>query len=88
MKAYIRRIEEVEPLVNACVDQRFEEALKEAKEVDRFLSGDSKSEVEIERDTPLLGVPFSCKESIAVQGNTLSRSTCTSNPVPPTIKLD
>ena len=68
MKSYIKRVKEVEPLINACVDQRFEKALKEAREVDNFLSGSTKSEDEIARDKPLLGVPFSCKESIGVKG--------------------
>lgn len=68
MNEYIKRLKEVEPLVNACVDQRFEDAIKEAKEVDNFLSTTEKSEEELEKDTPLLGVPFSCKESMGVKG--------------------
>lgn len=68
MKAYIKRIKEVDPLINACVDQRFEAALKEAKDVDLFLATSTKSEEQLEKDTPLLGVPFSCKESIGVKG--------------------
>ena len=68
MKAYIKRIKQIEPLVNACVDQRFEAALKDAKEVDKFLSTTSKSEEEIEKETPLLGVPFTCKEAIGIKG--------------------
>lgn len=69
LNVYIKRIKEVEPIVNACVDQRFEAALKEARQVDEFLSTTSKSEEEVENETPLLGVPFSCKESIGVKGN-------------------
>ncbi|GFY75255.1 fatty-acid amide hydrolase 2 [Trichonephila inaurata madagascariensis] len=48
--------------------ERYEAALKEAKEVDKFLAKGTKSEEEIARDTPLLGVPFSCKEAIGVEG--------------------
>ena len=68
MKAYIKRITEVEPLINACVDQRFSDALKEARDVDSFLSSNTKTEEEIAKEMSLLGVPFSCKETIGVKG--------------------
>ncbi|GIX70103.1 fatty-acid amide hydrolase 2-A [Caerostris darwini] len=68
MNAYIKRAKSVHPYINAFVDQRFEEALKDAKEVDKFLESGTKSEKDIARDTPLLGVPFSCKETIGVTG--------------------
>ena len=69
MKAYIKRIKEVEPLINACTDERFDDALSEAKEVDRFLQTTDKSEDTIAIETPLLGVPFTCKEAVGVKGN-------------------
>ena len=69
MKAFIERIQEVEPYINACIDQRFEEALKEAKDVDSFLLSTTMSEEEIQNQTPLLGVPFSCKENVGVKGS-------------------
>lgn len=68
MKVYIKRIQEVEPFINACVDQRFEYALNEAVEVDHFLLNSTISEEEIENGMPLLGVPFSCKENVGVKG--------------------
>lgn len=68
MNAYINRIKEVEPYVHACIDQRFEEALKEAKDVDNFLLNTIMTEQEIQNNTPLLGVPFSCKENVGVKG--------------------
>ncbi|XP_054714204.1 fatty-acid amide hydrolase 2-B-like [Uloborus diversus] len=68
MKAYISRVKEVEPLINSCVDQRFEDALKEAQEADRLIASGSKTEEELARELPLLGVPFSCKEAIGVKG--------------------
>lgn len=68
MAAYIQRIKVVEPLINACPDHRFEDAMKDAVEVDRFLASTSKSEEDIAKETPLLGVPFTCKESVGVKG--------------------
>ncbi|GFR24820.1 fatty-acid amide hydrolase 2 [Trichonephila clavata] len=68
MKVYIERAKAVHPLINAAVDERFDEALKNAKEVDKFLDSKRKSEEDIAKDTPLLGIPFSCKETIGVTG--------------------
>nr|XP_042907650.1 fatty-acid amide hydrolase 2-A isoform X1 [Parasteatoda tepidariorum]XP_042907651.1 fatty-acid amide hydrolase 2-A isoform X2 [Parasteatoda tepidariorum] len=68
MRAYINRIRLVEPYINAVVDERYDEALEDARRVDRFLESGEKTVAEIERDEPLLGVPFTCKESIGVKG--------------------
>lgn len=68
MTAYIQRCKEVDPLINAVTDERYEEALKEAIAVDRMLASTSKSEQQLASEKPLLGVPFSCKESIGVKG--------------------
>lgn len=68
MATYIQRIKEVEPQINACPDQRFEDAMKDAVEVDRFFASTGKSEEEIAKETPLLGIPFTCKESVGVKG--------------------
>jgi len=70
MRAFVVRTRQVQPLLNCVVDERFEEALKEAQQVDRFIRSGAKSPEQMERDTPLLGVPISVKESIAVQGDT------------------
>ncbi|XP_054715337.1 fatty-acid amide hydrolase 2-A-like [Uloborus diversus] len=67
MKAYIKRVQEVEPFINSCVDQRFEEALKEA-EVSDIIIASGKTEEELAKELPLLGVPFSCKEAVGVTG--------------------
>lgn len=58
----------MDPIINACLDHRFDEAVKDAKEIDIFISSGTKSEADIEQDTPLLGVPFSVKEFIGVKG--------------------
>lgn len=68
VKAYIERIKEVQPIINAIVDERYEDALKEAKAVDDLIQSGTKTEEQIAKDTPFLGVPFSCKEAIGVKG--------------------
>ncbi|KAF8778273.1 Fatty-acid amide hydrolase 2-A like protein [Argiope bruennichi] len=67
MKTYVERAKIVHPYINAATDERYEDALKDAKKVDEFLASGAKSELEIARDTPLLGVPFTCKEAIGVK---------------------
>ena len=51
-----------DPLVNAMVDDRFADALEEAKSIDRAL--DNGEQVQ----GPLLGVPFTGKDSHSVKG--------------------
>ncbi|CAL1299385.1 unnamed protein product [Larinioides sclopetarius] len=65
---YISRIQEVNPCINAAVNFRFEKALEEAQLIDEFIASDQKTEEELERDKPFLGVPLSVKELIAVEG--------------------
>ena len=67
--ACIERIKEVNSLINAVVDERYEEALEEARRCDRILSTLSEPALDqIRLDQPLLGVPFSTKEGIKVAG--------------------
>uniref|UniRef100_A0A1B0DF22 Uncharacterized protein n=1 Tax=Phlebotomus papatasi TaxID=29031 RepID=A0A1B0DF22_PHLPP len=68
VKAYIDRCRQVNHLLNAIVQDRFDEALLEARAVDDFLSSTTKSVEDIERETPLLGVPVTVKESIGLCG--------------------
>lgn len=68
MNAYIERVKEVNPIVNAVVGFRFEQALEEAKRIDELISSNYKTEEEMEREMPFLGVPFSVKEMLAVEG--------------------
>jgi fatty acid amide hydrolase len=61
VEAHVRRIEEVNPRLNAIVVRRFEEALREAERADaRRARGEAVG--------PLGGVPFTVKESFDVQG--------------------
>lgn len=70
VRAYIDRIKDVNPILNAVSEDRFKDAVKQAEDVDRLLESKSKSVDMIERDTPLLGVPMTVKESCQVKGET------------------
>ncbi|XP_042907643.1 fatty-acid amide hydrolase 2-A-like isoform X3 [Parasteatoda tepidariorum] len=70
VRAFAERCRVVNPLINAIVDERYDDALNDARTVDKFLSSTDKSEEQIAKETPLLGVPFSCKEAIGVKGMT------------------
>ncbi|KAL0970165.1 hypothetical protein UPYG_G00238270 [Umbra pygmaea] len=66
VQAYIDRIQNVNPLLNAMVQDRFAAALLEAAQVDKLIQEDNVSVVEDR--LPLLGVPISIKEAFALQG--------------------
>lgn len=68
VEAYIQRIKEVNPALNAIASDRFAEALADADKVDEFLSTVNMNEETIEKQTPFLGVPFTVKESVGVKG--------------------
>lgn len=60
-KTYIEHIKQINPIINAVVEDRFEEALEEAKQMDKNIDTHS-------YDKPLYGVPISIKESFNVNG--------------------
>ena len=65
--AFIERIKVVNPIVNAVVDRRFAEAIQEARDMDAKLdAGEAAAHALLQ--LPLLGVPITVKESIAVKG--------------------
>uniref|UniRef100_UPI0037E8E1BE fatty-acid amide hydrolase 2-B n=1 Tax=Semicossyphus pulcher TaxID=241346 RepID=UPI0037E8E1BE len=68
VQAYIDRIQEVNPLLNAIVKDRFDAALQEAAQADKLIEEETGGEEVLEDRLPLLGVPLSVKESYAVQG--------------------
>ncbi|KRF83322.1 fatty-acid amide hydrolase 2-A isoform X1 [Drosophila virilis] len=70
VEAYIERCRQVNPLINAIVQDRFEEALEEAREIDNVIAMGINSVESMEEHTPLLGIPVTVKESIAVKGLT------------------
>ncbi|OQR66990.1 fatty-acid amide hydrolase 2-like [Tropilaelaps mercedesae] len=67
VRAVIMRIREVEPLLNAVVDERFDGALHDAVKADEELAFYENME-ELERTKPFLGVPFTVKDCISVEG--------------------
>lgn len=68
LQSYIKRIKDVQPVINAMVDHRFPEAMEEARKVDELIASGQKTEKELEEEKPLLGIPFTLKHSIAVKG--------------------
>ncbi|XP_052751069.1 fatty-acid amide hydrolase 2-like isoform X2 [Galleria mellonella] len=71
VQACIERIKLVNPILNAVTDERFEDALKEARDIDKKIAEGLPKEYFDKR--PFLGVPFTTKESNAISGmlNTL-----------------
>ena len=68
VQGFIDRIHEVNPFINSVVDERYELALKEARDADAFLASTTLSAVELKLQKPFLGVPFTTKDSTAVKG--------------------
>nr|XP_037277895.1 fatty-acid amide hydrolase 2-A-like [Rhipicephalus microplus] len=68
VSTYIRRIREVQPIINAVVEERFAEALKDAEEVDTLVASGIMSPSQMAEEKPLLGLPFTSKNSIAIKG--------------------
>lgn len=67
VNAYINRIIEINPVLNAVMDGPFMDALDEAKRIDDLiLTGEITSHDFKEK--PFLGVPFTTKDSTAVAG--------------------
>ncbi|KAF7380722.1 hypothetical protein HZH66_014098 [Vespula vulgaris] len=67
VRSYIDRIKEIQPILNCVVEERFEEALKEAKKCDEMLKSPNAPSVQVlAKEKPFLGVPFTTKDCIAV----------------------
>ncbi|XP_045535050.1 fatty-acid amide hydrolase 2-A [Papilio machaon] len=68
--AFIERVKEVNPYLNAVVDERFEEALQEANTLDQRLHEArwGGADRELLKDKPLYGLPFTVKESCSLAG--------------------
>lgn len=61
-------------MLNAIVEDRYETALREAREIDEFFKSTATDAERIAREKPLLGVPVTIKESIAVRGKSRSNN--------------
>ncbi|KAI9582974.1 fatty-acid amide hydrolase 2-A-like [Glossina fuscipes] len=68
MEAFIKRIYDVNPLLNCMVDERFKDALLEAKAADDLIKSGKYTEKQLAIEKPFLGVAISTKDCIAVKG--------------------
>ncbi|XP_076240162.1 fatty-acid amide hydrolase 2-B-like [Calliopsis andreniformis] len=68
VEAYIERIKEVNPFINAVVEDRFEEALNDAKICDEKLQTEEVTAAMLEQEKPLYGIPFTVKETCSLKG--------------------
>ncbi|KAL3095482.1 hypothetical protein niasHT_026911 [Heterodera trifolii] len=67
--AYIDRLKEVNPLINAIAHENYKAALKLAKEVDTELAKmDSKKRKSLAFSKPFYGVPFTSKDNLKTKG--------------------
>lgn len=67
MKTFIRRIKQINPLLNCVVDERYKDALEEAAEVDELIASKKYSADELRELKPFLGLPVSTKDLIGVK---------------------
>ncbi|KAG5321029.1 FAH2B hydrolase, partial [Pseudoatta argentina] len=75
VREYIMRINEVNSFINAVVDERFADAIIEAKNYDQQLKEGKFDIKTLEKEKPLYGVPITIKECCAVKG--CSHTGCT-----------
>lgn len=68
LAACIRRIKDVNSSLNCFVEDRFELALDEANRADEIIQKGEKTPDQLEKEQPLLGVPFTTKDCICVKG--------------------
>lgn len=68
LEACIRRIKDTNSALNFFVQDRFELALKEAQAADELIRSGSKTTAQLEEEKPFLGVPFTTKDCIGVEG--------------------
>lgn len=68
LEAFIERIRRVDKLINAVADERFSHALTTARRLDEELEHHHGKKDELLSRKPFYGVPFTVKESVAVEG--------------------
>jgi len=68
LKAFIERINDVNCLLNCVVDERYKDALQEAKEADELIASGKYTIEELREKKPFLGVPITTKDCISVKG--------------------
>ncbi|XP_035438635.2 fatty-acid amide hydrolase 2-B isoform X1 [Spodoptera frugiperda] len=67
---FINRVKEVNPYLNAVVEERYRAAIEDARAIDRWIVEAKKSGSfeDLVKEKPLLGVPFTVKESCSLAG--------------------
>lgn len=69
VRAFINRMRLVQSYLNAIIDERYDDAIKEAKAIDEFLRTNADlTEDDLAQKKPFLGLPFTAKDSIQVAG--------------------
>lgn len=68
VKAFIKRIKEVNPLLNCVVDERFNDAISDANAADNLIKSGKFTDEQLAKEKPFLGVPISTKDCLAVKG--------------------
>lgn len=68
LESFIRRVKEVNPLLNCVVDQRYDDALKEAAAADELIKSGKYTVEQLAEQKPFLGVPITTKDCISVKG--------------------
>ncbi|KAG0428627.1 hypothetical protein HPB47_024414 [Ixodes persulcatus] len=68
VERYMARLRAVQPVINAVVEDRFEEAMDEARAADRLVASGEVSREQLAREKPFLGVPLTTKDCYAVKG--------------------
>lgn len=67
LNVFIGRIKKINPLLNCVVDERFDDALQEAENVDKLIASDEFTADQLRENKPFLGVPISTKDCIGVK---------------------
>lgn len=68
VRAFINRARIVQFYLNAVIDERYDDAIRDAQAIDEFLKTTTLSEEELAQQKPFLGLPFTTKDSIQVTG--------------------
>lgn len=68
VRAFINRARLVQGYLNAIIDDRYDQAIEDAKAIDEFLKTCTLTENELADQKPFLGIPFTVKDSVQVTG--------------------
>ncbi|ALC41851.1 CG8839 [Drosophila busckii] len=68
LESFIRRVKEVNPLLNCVVDERYDDAHKEAVAADELIKSGTYTAEQLAEQKPFLGVPITTKDCISVKG--------------------